>query len=596
MAGPFYFAWVEATDTTFSSDFAREDEDVFEFEVEHSEGDFPTAKLLIRNPRVGLLEPGRKQWAWIARDFGDTAGPIPLFFGRITGQPISLGQSVIEVALRARPGDLAEQKEAVAAPLRVSPYFDPLWIRPELRDDPEVVLESRPVLWHYDRTSPVVTLSSIIDGEDGVETFTDGDFLAESLSVSIGTQALKSVSVEADVSWTQRAVGEVDMSQRLVDLFHSAGSQKAGLISSFTGQGLWDSFPGDGDDIGAGWFTKSIELSRADGISVPLEYSKTKFKFKEEPDPKVKNPPHGFAMRFALWQIRARLIAGYDTTRQRNEKVRFTMSADVQPLWTDQEDSESELLTFSSNEVGELIDNEGTSTTPPIEDFKRRQFFPTDRGLRSLEYLMTVARAHLISRGRAVQVSIEIPFARAVELSCRKNATILSDDLPGGQASGKIVSYSFAMKDGEETGSVTIACSVGRGNSVAGAAGSHIYDDDYSQDDFSELSGNVSEVITGELTYIPPTDPPIDDGIDFNNLTADNCLLLAEMMQGGETAQRTILAQKYRLASEVVETLNNAYTRWRFVFIPLNGKSFEQTYSVTVSQQMIPKTIDLESA
>lgn len=595
MAGPFFFAWVDATDTTFTSEFAREDEDVFEFEVEHSESEYPTAKLLIRNPQVGLLAPGRKQWAWIARDFGDTAGPVPLFFGRIAGQPVSLGESVIQVALRARPRDLTEQKEAIAAPLRVAPYFDPLWIRPELREDPDTVLESRPLLWHFDRVNPLVSLSSIIEGEDGTATFVSGDFFEESLSVSIGGQPLKSVTVQAEVSWTQRAVGEVDLSRTVSDIFQSAGTSRPGLLSSFTGQGVFESFVKTDDTIGAGWFVKFAEIARVDGVSAPLEYAKTEVLYKEEPDPTAISPDTGFKVYFALWYIRATLIAGYEAERQRRESITFTMSADVQPLWTDEEDNESELLTFSSNDVGEPIDTNGTSATSPIEDLKRRQFFPTDRGLRALEYLMMVARAHLLARGRAVQVSIEIPFERAAMLSCRMNATIIADEIPGGQASGKIVSYGFGIKDGSEFGTVTIACSVGRGNTVSGSAGASVYDEDYSEANYSETDGDVSEVVTGELTYNPLTDPPIDDGIDFNNMTPSNCVLLAEMMQGGETDQRNILSQSYRLVGDAVQTLNTSYTRFRIQLRPLTGQSFEQSYNVTVSQQMIPKTIDLES-
>ena len=49
----------------------RVDEDVFAFELSHLEGEFATLTIEIRNPRVGLLKPGRMRWCW----FGMTEWP-----------------------------------------------------------------------------------------------------------------------------------------------------------------------------------------------------------------------------------------------------------------------------------------------------------------------------------------------------------------------------------------------------------------------------------------------------------------------------------------------------------------------------------------
>lgn len=595
MAGP-YLAWVDATDTTFDVAYAREDEDVFDIKISHDENNYPTATVLIRNPNVGLLAPTRKQWAWLSAEMPDSQGLTPLFFGRVAGQAVSMGDKVIQIILRARPIDVQDQKDAVAAPLRVSPYWDPLWIRPESRNDPETVLESRTATWHFDRLTSTVSVSDIINGEDGTETFTEEDYFNESLSIAIGEQPLSNVTVTADVSWNQRAVGEVDLTQAINNLFAANGSQHAGLISSFTGEGLWDSWPEVASEIGAGWFVRDTTLYRADGVSVPLEYSKTKCKYKEEPT--APNPPKKFKLRMALWQIRQTFIAGYDVERAKRETAIFTMSADVQSLWTDQDDRETETLSFSSNEVAELIDDpDTTSATRPIVDLRRRQFFTTDRGNAALLYLMTVARAHLLSRSRAVQVTIDIPFERAIHLSCRKNAVIESTQIAGGVAAGKIVSYSFGLNEnGSTSASVTIACCVGKGETIAATPGSSDYDDDYSEDGYSEETAGTYDVVPSEIIYTPPTDPPNDDGVDFFNMTAANCVVLAEMMQGGENEQREILSREYRLVTDAVETLNNAYTRWRLVLRPLEiSEPFAQTFNVSVSKVMIPKTFDLES-
>jgi hypothetical protein len=76
-------AWVDPTETTFvEAVHAREDEDVFAFELSQSEGDFAQLSITLRNPRAGFLRPDRKQWAWFSARMPDLS-VVPLFFGRL---------------------------------------------------------------------------------------------------------------------------------------------------------------------------------------------------------------------------------------------------------------------------------------------------------------------------------------------------------------------------------------------------------------------------------------------------------------------------------------------------------------------------------
>jgi hypothetical protein len=63
---PFLFAWVSGDQTTFDETMLRVDEDILEMELEHDEGQTPTLSVTIKNPRAGLLNTNRYQWAWIA--------------------------------------------------------------------------------------------------------------------------------------------------------------------------------------------------------------------------------------------------------------------------------------------------------------------------------------------------------------------------------------------------------------------------------------------------------------------------------------------------------------------------------------------------
>ena len=113
MPGPFYFAWVDAANTTFDSEVhAVEDESVYAFDLSQEEGDFAKLSLAIRNPRVGLLNPGRNVWAWLSYDSG--SGIEPLFFGRLVGIPTSLFEDICTLDFIARPSDYVAQKDALA--------------------------------------------------------------------------------------------------------------------------------------------------------------------------------------------------------------------------------------------------------------------------------------------------------------------------------------------------------------------------------------------------------------------------------------------------------------------------------------------------
>ena len=74
----FWFAWVSPTDKVYSSTFARNDEHVFNFSLDHEEGQIPKLSIQVINPRVGLIAPGRAYWAWLSfsPDGGTTKTPL----------------------------------------------------------------------------------------------------------------------------------------------------------------------------------------------------------------------------------------------------------------------------------------------------------------------------------------------------------------------------------------------------------------------------------------------------------------------------------------------------------------------------------------
>jgi hypothetical protein len=194
---PFYFAWVDPTETTFGIAHHREDEKVVEMHVEHAEGDFAVMTIVIKNPRIGLLAPARKTWAWLAQ------GTTPLFFGRLVGIPDSIDKEGVTLQFIARPRDYAALKEALAATMRALPRFDPVFLTPEAQIDPDSVLEARPQQWHIDRVTHAVTASHILNGEDGLEEFFEDEVPYDSVQIGINSVPARTLLVSGDVSWKQ---------------------------------------------------------------------------------------------------------------------------------------------------------------------------------------------------------------------------------------------------------------------------------------------------------------------------------------------------------------------------------------------------------
>ena len=440
--------------------------------IEHSEGDFPSLSIVIRNPRIGLLAPARKTWAWLSH------GGTPLFFGRLVGVPSNINQNAVTLDFIGRPADYATQKAALAASLRVLPYYDPVFITPGEQADPDTVLEARPAMWHIDRTTLAVTASHILVGEDGVEEFLESEVPYDSVSVSFGQVPTNSLTVSADVSWTQSARGSINVGTY--------------YFETYSGKALVDDWPKPGDSIeggytvSVGFATDNYNIDGTEAASFNVSWSNEQRKHATGDTlstsisstiaplrgPSIKVPLTAGTksggdeasvdstwLRIPLWAVSATLSVNYEAARDRKESIQFTMQANFQPLVTLPGEEETVTLSIGGGDVGVPL----RDGSVPIGDVRNRSYFSSDRGLRSLEYLLNRARSQLMASGRAVTVSWDCSFERAKQLSCRKNALLHDHRLPGGQAQGKIVKYTLSIDgdSGKATGRVEIACSIG---------------------------------------------------------------------------------------------------------------------------------------
>ena len=367
MAGPFFFAWADAGELAFGPQHVRNDEEILSFTISHDEGDFPSLDITIINPRVGLLAPGRKVWAWLSyqKPGGDV---VPLYFGRLVGVPEDLDQELVKLAFVARPEDFEEQKAAVAETLKVRPYWDPIWFSPDTVDDPDNVLETRPELWHIDRTSLQVTTSNILVGEDGTLSIEEDEAFYDSLRISYDQAPVRSVTMTATVSWTQNAAGALP-------------NIVPATIQTYTGAGLEKNWPKSGHDVGGGWKVLAGSATRRGDVRTPAlgwftyatwpfsgKYSGDTFSTKmpgdayifisdpspiymwwsSTPIPRSPAPyPNAFneILQVPLWTLSCNLQLSYAASRSRTEVLTFTLEADVQSIVTEPDGEDAIALT-----------------------------------------------------------------------------------------------------------------------------------------------------------------------------------------------------------------------------------------------------------
>lgn len=583
----YYFAWVDEADSDFDVAFLREDEQVFAFDLSQAEGEFAALTVDIRNPEIGLLNPARKQWAWLSADFGDTAGGQPLFFGRLAGMPEEIIGRAVRLTFSARPSDFADRKATAAAALKVAPYWDPVWVTPELAEDPDAVLESRSALWHIDRVTHAVSASDILEAEDGLIDLGE-DVVRDSIELSFGSAPATKITCEATIGWDQVVTGSYDLKPALLAAFAAAGTSTGGVISSFTGQGLMEDWPVPGANIGGGWSFGQSSITRLDGSVLPDDF-----------ETQIFSGTAGFwgqKAEWPCWKMLPTLSARYDVSRTRREVVRFTLTSDAQAFIIDPDDSEALAVTLSSDLVGEPVD---PGDALPIGSRRRRAYFPTTRGRQSLDYLVAVCRARLRARARSVEIKGETRLSNGAGFSCRKAVRVEDQRLPGGAATGKIISYSLSMDgdNGEAVASFVIGCSVGKGNAISVATGTPTYvEDGYAETGWQRYEGASSAVVSSEVTVFDYSNvPPNDDGLDFDHLTEAQVLDAISVING-ETDQRALINAFHSSFSEVAAALDEAYTEVDLSLKPISKGPFETVYDVTVSDLALPKTIDLEAA
>lgn len=409
-AGPYCLAYIDAPDpaamragTAFNPSVHNVmDEYVFSFKLTLREGDKPTLQLVIRNPHIGMLNPSRKQWVWFSRYINGVL--TPLFCGRLVATPRDIFKELMTVDLVAWPVDYYDQLQALAEEIKLSGPYDPVFIDVTKRDDPDTLLEAISGLFHVDPVTHVVSISDVLNGEDGNVTISADQHIYEEMNAEFNqTNLLTYILMDATVTWNQTGQGYIDM-----------GNQS---IGSYAGDAIINEWPKPLQSLGGGysvaysnavdvgginaivmatasysWTNKAREHSDGDQLSVnwsitaPSGYGTNffnqatvltetsqsgvldPFAVDGDGDPAPMNIPASFNATYAYvpwWTVNTSLVLQYrDLQRQRTQRIQMLLSSDLQPIIVDPAvDQISEVITKTGADVGVPIVNLLSATT-----------------------------------------------------------------------------------------------------------------------------------------------------------------------------------------------------------------------------------------
>lgn len=633
----FFFAWVDKGTAFNAITHSVEDEVIYSVEITQSEGDYAILKMEIENPGVGLLSPGRKQWAWFSED------GTPRFYGRVDAAPDDVTAEIIEIELIAEPEDIAEQKEALASTLRNHPYHDKAWIQQDA-DNPDTVLETRTA--HFD-VDPITHELSIVDilnpGGTDIEILASQHFY-DAMHMSKSGTPLKSWTLKATAKWRQKATGTVDLTEKLWKAFLTTGAAFAfPNVGSLTSGGLVDDWPAPLKNLNGGWtmavdsfavlsqFMQSgffpvtyIDKSPTEAVKdasppetmgsgsfgaiAPWSIARGNAGFlQSQYGNPLLNPNVYFNADWEEWQVAFPIVpvnmkftVSYEADRERSEILTLTLTADTQELYFDAGDEAEELIELSSEFIDQPIDD---GEIMPIVDLRRNNYFPTDRGQVSLQYFLLLGFARMIYRARAINIEIELPWDEiADDINCRRRILLHDPRLRGGgQALGKVISYSLIADDTQKIARVTLGCTVGRGIALPAASDDgDTYAEDYA-DDYTELINLTIDVVTGQLQYSGFDETIVidDDGVDFFNMTPDNILAEPITIANGLDDQRALIeaaVDEGITDPDPIGVWRDNPTKPHIKLVPVTGGAFLSEYVVTTSNLVIPKMIDLEAA
>jgi hypothetical protein len=232
----------------------------------------------------------------------------------------------------------------------------------------------------------------------------------------------------------------------------------------------------------------------------------------------------------------------------------------------------------------------------PIGDVRRNSYIQTARGQRSLKYLICLCRARALARARAVQLSFTTTLDHGKQLTLRHSASLSDPRLSLGGAIGKVValSLSFDASSGVAKADVTLGCTIGEGNSISfGTPTGMLVAPGALEPGIQAVEGGATQVAS-DVGYSPIDAIPITSDLDLYDMTVESSVLDVVVTNSvGAQASLLLGTSPWDDTNAAVSALNEIPTRCAVQLEPVTGDAIVTPFPVTVTDLMVPKTIDL---
>lgn len=447
------------------------DEQIVSWSMTHAEAAFATARIQVQARETSYHALGRH--AVLAVRLTDD-GPIkPIIRGTITAVPRGLRDELVEMELISKPDDWEEQEAALIEALAVAPWFDPMLEDAGAEKESDKVLRGYAAVLAWDRVDGSPRISHI---DSGPRTVTLDRIVYEGMNIEPDEPPLHSMTAEITATWLQDASVSSTVSWNF-------GSK----LEVMAHEAALDAWPQPGADLGGNWVVEESELTFAQPYFVQLG------KVAGGYDEAI------YSGTLPVYRAKkARVLLRNNRTQARSETVHITANAAVPDVMSTT--TETEVITLRrvigsgdqsdpwqatvSYSVGDIVfyerhlyectaDHVALYTFSPafwtqLEDSAGKigtSFFSTNRGFDVIRAAVKRITARLRYAARAVRVRFEIPLADAVDLRPDDMITVADRRIPGGTATGKLVSLTInATEDGGRWAEVEIACSVASSN------------------------------------------------------------------------------------------------------------------------------------
>jgi len=563
---------------------------LFDLEISQEEGFFAKARLVIK---AGIPLPP-------CGSIGVIQGDEIYFKGALVGEVIKIEESFSEIELIACPSDISEKIEKLQKSSRVPPYWDALWVKePEKYEEIQDAYTSS---LYCDRRTNDLMRSDWFEGRQ-LLTLQD-NFFQDSLRLRLIKDPLTSCTIKVHAHWIQKDEGVLDLSTSLRLVFPYS------KVNTYTKEALLQKWPVSGQHLRRSgiWILKSELKEMSPPSALYPSYSPSLSLTEEKGETKT--------YRVKRHWFKPTLWVSWQYHQKRKETLVVTLCHAFQPLYPG--DGEHKLVEFTLQNLNPdpkaylwrpgSFYKEGTrvayqnaiyrcqethTTGLFFEEEKwrfqnvfhtdlghpaRASFFLTDRGYQAAEHAMERAKAILAKSARAIEISVEVPWDVAKDITTDTTVVLKDARLPGGLSRGKVVKYSLMARGetGERFGKVTLLCVPSCHTEFI--SGSHsnktlkqVQNDTSVSDDYIEGSYQVHK---GALCHTPSglSYFRYDEAVPLQVQREGNVLKGLELINGPEEQETEMLSYREGSPSALRKALSRKPTGLRLYFKDLRTK------------------------